>query len=224
MAEEKAPQFTVTDRRKFTSEGELREGASYTTDEPSPAAPEVPATPAAQTAPDPASPVSASSAGSALQEERSAEPEQAPDAIEESEFEESLGPEPTAAETAEQHAAYQKSSSRIDDMLRQANPGAPPSVEMDFEQLVQSIYLSAIVAMGAGTEPGQKPRIDIVGARQSIDMLDVLVKKTEGNLTDREQSLLKNALFNLRMMFLEITNAIASSAQRPPSGAPPQKR
>jgi Domain of unknown function (DUF1844) len=212
---DKAPLFTVTDRRKFTSDGELREGETSSLDDATPSAASAPA--AGDSAPAPAisQPEPAvSSAAAGLDE--------APDAIEESEFEASLGPEPTAAETAEQHAAYQRSSSQIESMLRQANPGAPPSVEMDFEQLVQSIYLSAIVAMGAGAEPGQKPRIDIMGARQSIDMLEVLQKKTKGNLTEQEQRLLQNAVFNLRMMFLEITNAIASSAQRPPAGAPPR--
>jgi hypothetical protein len=72
--------------------------------------------------------------------------------------------------------------------------------------------------MGAATEPGQKPRIDIIGARQSIDMLTVLQEKTRGNLNDTEQQLLQNMLFEVRMMFLEITNAIASQAQQPPSG------
>jgi hypothetical protein len=86
------------------------------------------------------------------------------------------------------------------------------------EQIIQSMYISAIVAMGAATEPGQKPRIDIVGARNSIDMLAVLQEKTKGNLTDKEQRLLQNALFELRMMFLEITNAIAQQAQNPPKG------
>lgn len=31
---EKEPQFIVTDRRKFTSEGELREGAEWSPEEP----------------------------------------------------------------------------------------------------------------------------------------------------------------------------------------------
>jgi hypothetical protein len=211
METEKAPLFTVTDRRKFTSEGELRDGVSIPEESAPPAASEAPAfeSSARLITPEPEAP-----APQAV----SSQPAEPP-----SEFEESLGPDPTAAESAEQHAAYQRSSSQIETMLRQANPGAPPSVEMDFEQLVQSIYLSAIVAMGAGAEPGQKPRIDILGARQSIDMLEVLQKKTTGNLTDQEQRLLQNALFNLRMMFLEITNAIASSAQRPPSGGPPPR-
>ena len=86
------------------------------------------------------------------------------------------------------------------------------------EHVIQSIYISAIMAMGAATEPGQKPRIDIVGARQSVDMLGVLQEKTKGNLTEKEQRLLQNALFELRMMFLEITNAIAQQAQNPPKG------
>jgi hypothetical protein len=95
--------------------------------------------------------------------------------------------------------------------------GASAAVTM--EHVIQSIYLSAVVAMGAATEPGQKPHVDIIGARQSIDMLAVLLEKTKGNLTEKEQRLLQNALFEVRMMFLEITNAIAQQAQKPPKGA-----
>jgi PIN domain nuclease of toxin-antitoxin system len=47
-------------------------------------------------------------------------------------------------------------------------------------------------------------------------MLAVLVEKTRGNLTEREQKLLQTALFNLRMMFLEITNSIAAQATKAP--------
>jgi hypothetical protein len=76
--------------------------------------------------------------------------------------------------------------------------------------------MSAAMQMGAGTPPNEQPRIDIVGARQSIDMLIILEEKTRGNVNEQEKRLLQNALFDLRMSFLEITNAIASSAQRPP--------
>jgi len=133
-------------------------------------------------------------------------------------IEEQLGPVPTSQESAEQHAAYQKSSGQLDDMIRQANPGAAANPPADFEQVVQSFYLSAVIAMGAAAEPGQKPRVDIIGARQSIDLLAVLADKTKGNLNDREQKLLQTALFNLRMMFLEITNSIAAQATKAPPG------
>ncbi|HTD53809.1 MAG TPA: DUF1844 domain-containing protein, partial [Silvibacterium sp.] len=113
-----------------------------------------------------------------------------------------------------------QSSEELDSMLRQANPGLGPSAPMSMEQIIQSMYLSAVVAMGAATEPGQKPHIDIIGARQSIDMLAVLQEKTRGNLTEKEQRLLQNALFELRMMFLDITNAIARQAQKPAPNPP----
>ena len=202
MAEEK-PSFTVADRRKFTLEGELR-------DEPG-QSPETATTPDTSFTPTaaPAEPAS----GPRLVTPP-APPVTATAALDE---EEPL-PEPTAEESAEQHAAYQQSSQHLDSLLRQANPGMGQSAEVTMEHVIQSIYISAIMAMGAATEPGQKPRIDIVGARQSVDMLGVLQEKTKGNLTEKEQRLLQNALFELRMMFLEITNAIAQQAQNPPKG------
>ena len=134
---------------------------------------------------------------------------------------EALGPAPTAAESAAQKTAYQESARQLDTLLAQANPGMPPQGAVTFEHVIQSFYLSAIMAMGAGTEPGQKPRIDIVGARQSIDMLSILGEKTKGNLSAKEEKLLQTVTFEMRMMFLELTNAIARQAmQAPPPGAP----
>jgi len=190
---EKEPQFTVTDRRKFTSEGELREGEG-TASESSPPPPVV------------------ERKTQALQ----AEPEPA-EALDDGE----TIPEPTAAESAQQNKEYNASARRLDDMLLKANPGQPAPAVMNFDRLVQSLYMTAAVQMGAGTAPNEQPRIDILGARQSIDMLSVLEEKTRGNLNEQEKRLLQNALFDLRMSFLEITNAIASSAQRPPQQKKP---
>ncbi len=196
--DEKQLTFTVTDRRKFTLDGELREDAPVS--EPVESAPEKPVAPPPAsekvvTMPSPREP-----GGGCLPkpEERS------------SQF--------TAQESAEQDAAYQASSRQIDDMLRQANPGMGETGTISFEHIIQSFYVSAMLAMGAGTEPGQKARVDILGARQSIDMLALLQEKTRGNLTQKEEATLQNVLFELRMMFLEITNAIAASAQRPADG------
>jgi hypothetical protein len=192
---EKEPQFTVTDRRKFTSEGELREGEGEgKASESSPPPPVV------------------ERKTQALQ----AEPEPA-EVFDDGE----TIPEPTAAESAQQSKEYNASARRLDDMLLKANPGQPAPAVMNFDRLVQSLYMTAAVQMGAGTAPNEQPRIDILGARQSIDMLSVLEEKTRGNLNEQEKRLLQNALFDLRMSFLEITNAIASSAQRPPQQKKP---
>ena len=94
---------------------------------------------------------------------------------------------------------------------------------MTFDQLVQSIYLSAIMQLGGNTPEGKQPQVDLMGARQSIDMLAVLAEKTKGNSSD-EQRLLDSALFELRMAFLEVTQALARSAaakSEPPAGRPP---
>lgn len=212
--------FTVTDRRKFTLDGDLREGAST--------AEETPASPAN------AEPQSEAKLGPQLVQtaspvekevvNRDLEPLPAEDATLDATDEPPL---PTAAESAQQDAEYRASSKKLDDMISQANPAARDNLggrgtEVNFEALVQSLYMTAALQMGAGTQPGEQPRVDILGARQSIDMLSVLVAKTKGNLSDKEQRLLQNALFELRMMFMEITNAISSSAHNP--AAKPPKR
>src|SRR6201986_1085726 len=219
--------FTVTDRRKFTIEGDLREGASAAVEASAPAAKPQPEP---ETKSEPKLGPKLVQSEPAVEKEfvnRNLEPLPAEDEsqLEESEGDEALLPEPTAAESAQQDADYRASSKKLDDMISQANPSARDTLggraaEMNFDKLVQSLYMTAALQMGAGTQPGEQPRVDILGARQSIDMLSVLVEKTKGNLTDKEQRLLQNALFELRMMFMEITNAISSSAHNP-SAKPP---
>jgi hypothetical protein len=194
---EKEPQFTVTDRRKFTSEGELREGHTAVTETITPAPPPAKIQPPISPKPEP-------------------EPELMTPELEMMEEDGETIPEPTAAESAQQNQEYRVAALRLDDMLQKANPGQPIPPTMNFDRMVQSLYMTAAMQMGAGTGPNEQPRIDIVGARQSIDMLIVLEENTKGNISDQEKRLLQNALFDLRMSFLEITNAIANSAQRPP--------
>jgi hypothetical protein len=218
--------FTVTDRRKFTLDGDLREGASTAEEASAPAQPQ----PETRTEPK-LGPKLVQTEPPAEKEvvnkevvNRDLEPLPAEDEPLE---EEALPPEPTAAESAQQDVDYRASSKKLDDMISQANPGTRDTLggrtaEMNFDKLVQSVYMTAALQMGAGAQPGEQPRVDILGARQSIDMLSVLSEKTKGNLTEKEQRLLQNALFELRMMFMEITNAISSSAHNP--AAKPPKR
>jgi hypothetical protein len=192
---EKEPQFTVTDRRKFTAGGELRheEGQEQR---------EAESGPQANAAPAPAPPPNPDAGAPAAAQDASAED---PGAI----------PGPSREQAAQQHREYQASSDRLDELLRQSNPEAGAMQPMNFERLVQFLYMTAAMQMGAGAAPNEQPRVDILGARQSIDMLSILEEKTKGNLSENEKRLLGNALFDLRMSFLEITNAISSSAQRP---------
>lgn len=195
--------FVITDRRKFTLDGEPRPDA-----DPSPEREAREERPAA-----PAEPVAAAPPPT---------PAPTAQAIADDESELQLPPPPTAEETEQAKRAYEMTADHLDTAIRSANPGADHPPAMSFDQLVQSIYLTSLMQLGGTTREGQQPQVDIIGARQSIDMLGVLHEKTKGNLTPAETQLLESALFELRLAFLEITQAIARSAAAKAGGAPGQ--
>jgi hypothetical protein len=207
MSDQNKP-FVVTDRRKFTLDGTPRPDA-----DPSPE-PEPRETAAPAPVAEPPLEFKSSSSGPELAaSETTSEPQSTSDP--------ELPPPPTAAEMEQANTAYQQTSDRLDTAVRAANPGMDHPPTMSFEQIVQSIYMSTIMQLGGGTPDGQQPKIDLMGARQSIDMLSILSEKTRGNLTPIESQLMDNALFEVRMGFLEVTQALARSAARqpPPVGA-----
>lgn len=207
MPESNKP-FVVTDRRKFTSEGELRPEAADAAEEREHNRSSRPPEPPRETAPEPPAPELASTRESAPESDFG--------------YEDSI-PAPTAEQTEQSRFAYEQTADRIETAIRAANPGADHPPAMNFDQLVQSIYLTAIMQLGGATPEGQKPQVDILGARQSIDMLAVLAEKTKGNLSEGETKLLDSALFELRIAFLEITQALARSAAAKGSPAAPPR-
>ena len=72
-------------------------------------------------------------------------------------------------------------------------------------------------------EQGGQPRVDLIGARQTIDTLTLIGDKTKGNLTAAEAAFLQNSLYELRMAYVEVTNALARPPQ-PTSVAGPSQR
>jgi hypothetical protein len=133
-------------------------------------------------------------------------------------------PAPTAKESREQKEAYDASAQRLEDLVRAQNPAVGPQPKVAFENLVQQFYVSAMIQMGAGAQEGQRPRVDILGARTTIDLLGVLAEKTRGNLTEAEENILQSVLFEVRMAFLELTSMISLQAMQPPQPPPPGKR
>ncbi|MGZ6124223.1 MAG: DUF1844 domain-containing protein [Myxococcales bacterium] len=79
---------------------------------------------------------------------------------------------------------------------------------LDFNALVLSLGSSAIVHLGEAPDPvsGQKrEKPDFTMAQQSIDLLGMLQEKTRGNLTADEARFLENMLFDLRMLYVQVT-------------------
>ncbi|HYK50449.1 MAG TPA: DUF1844 domain-containing protein [Terriglobales bacterium] len=194
MPEKKQDSFTVTDRRLFTSEGELRREVSeeeIATSKPAPAPV------AAETKPSEApAPASAGSEGA-------------------------IPPAPTASEQKEQADAYRKMAKELDARVELSGHSAK-EMQMTFERFMASLYMTAMLQLGLMQEEGGQPRIDLLGARQTIDTLSLLSDKTKGNLTPVEENFLQNCLYELRMAYVEVTNALA----RPPqaTGTNPSRR
>ena len=79
---------------------------------------------------------------------------------------------------------------------------------LDFNALVLSLGSSAIVHLGEAPDPtsGQKrEQPDFTMAQQSIDLLGMLQEKTRGNLTPDESRFLENMLFDLRMLYVQVS-------------------
>ena len=216
---EKAIPFVITDRRKFNPDGEARAEATTPETPPHPTAP--------QKNPDPdpenvnTTPGSIGPAPDGPESEPHKEIASTETTPAEGDGVQDMPPPPTAEQMEQSRVAYQATAERLDLAVRAANPGLEHAPPMTFEQLVQSIYMQAILQLGGGTQQGQQPQVDILGARQSIDMLGVLDEKTKGNLSENEQALLSSALFEIRLAFLEITQALARQAQQRATTAPP---
>jgi hypothetical protein len=167
MEKEKKPEFVVTDRRKFTDDGELR--------------PDALAEPKAEAKPEPAPVADAP------------KPEAAP--------------KPNAAPA--QETGYNGDKER----------GEFGGQKMEFVHLLDMLVQTAMMYAGA-MDTGTERRVDIVGMRQMIDLIGVLELKTKGNLTEEEQTMLTNTVFQLRMTYMEIVNMIDKQAMKQAPGAP----
>ena len=188
MAEKKNDSgFTVTDRRLFTSDGELRSDAAEEAEKPKP------------------------ESASALKEAAPTTPH----ALDSAAIERDMPPPPTKAEQEAQAAAYRESSKDIDNEVELSGHSAK-EFEITFERFLASLYMTAMMQLGLMRQQGEQPRVDIIGARQTIDTLSLIAEKTKGNLTPVEENFLQNSLYELRMAYVEVTNALA----RPPQPGP----
>jgi hypothetical protein len=206
--QDKDKPFVINDRRKFRMDGEPKEPIVPTPEPFQESARLIPT-------PEPVStgPVLVNSAHTVTPVPEPPADDEAVETAAEATGQPDLPPPPTPEEIEQVRAAYDATSERLDTMMRSQNLGAEHAPPMDFTQLVQSIYMSAMMQLGAGTQQGQQPRVDIIGAKQSIDMLGVIADKAGDNLEPSEQRLIDAALFELRMGFLEITQMLARQAQ-----------
>jgi hypothetical protein len=75
---------------------------------------------------------------------------------------------------------------------------------VNFETFLLSMGTAALIALGEVENPVTKKREkDLDSAKQHIAILEILEQKTAGNLSEREQALLKEILYTARMKFVQ---------------------
>ena len=196
---EKKPDFVVTDRRLFSSDGELRQ--DVVEDEERRAEREREKREAQQRRND----------------ERAAQNHRAPASAAAS-AEEPDVEAPSAEEQQASAAAYEQSTRQIDaqldkEMRQQGRAHNSHDFQVTFDRFIASLYMTALLQLGLAAPQGGKPEVDLIGARQTIDTVAMLQEKTKGNLAEAEESMLQNILNELRMAYLEVTNLITHPPQ-----------
>jgi hypothetical protein len=200
MAEKRHEQsgFKVTDRRLFNSEGELRADVTEEVHERVSEPVEAP-----------------KSAAPTVNQDPPVEKITAPAAAESGTSDREMPAPPTSAEQDAQAAAYKQSSKDLDAQVELSGHSAK-DFEITFERFLASLYMTAMMQMGLMRQQNEQPRVDLIGARQTIDTLSLISEKTKNNLTAAEEAFLQNSLYELRMAYVEVTNALA----RPPQPGP----
>lgn len=182
-------EFTVKDRRRFTTEGQLRTDTPEEKEE--------------------------KARGNLFPEgERKLEENQ----VQEGKKEESPpaakveSPQPKASETDEAKQEKEKHESWKDRLFRrkkkEEEPKAQPQElpEIDFATFLFSLQTAVILQMGLVPDPQTgKREVNLPSAKQTIDIIGMLKEKTKGNLTKEEETLIDKILFDLRMRYVDAT-------------------
>ena len=78
------------------------------------------------------------------------------------------------------------------------------NLDMQFYQLILSLQAGAMQQMGKIASPiSGKIERDLDMARSTIDLLEMIDRKTKGNLDTDEKRLLEHVLYELRLNFVD---------------------
>ncbi|MGH7133541.1 MAG: DUF1844 domain-containing protein [Phycisphaerales bacterium] len=102
-----------------------------------------------------------------------------------------------------------------------AGAGAREMPEPDFKSLLGTLVTQAILYMGGFPDPQTgRAIVSLEYAQFHIDLLETLEQKTKGNITVEEAGELKQVLHELRMRYVELTQAVAEMAAERAKGGP----
>lgn len=83
-----------------------------------------------------------------------------------------------------------------------------PEIDVRFQEFLTLMSTQVLFAIGATAHPETgKKMVNFPMARKTIDTLDMLKTKTQGNLTTTEEELLDSVLHELRARYVEAAGA-----------------
>lgn len=78
-----------------------------------------------------------------------------------------------------------------------------PLPEINFATFIMSLNASALVHLGIIEDPATDQKVkNLALGKQTIDLMGMLKEKTAGNLTTDEENMLKDILYDLRIMYV----------------------
>jgi hypothetical protein len=148
-------------------------------------------------------------------------------------------PEPKAASTVEESKAEPTTESRTESTeprttaAPESKAAEPPRASSEAEEddddldaedpasfanFMMSIASNAASSLGMMEHPvTHKREVDLELGKHWIDVLGMLEKKTQGNLSSQEKQILESLLSDLRMQYVSLTHSTAKAA-RPYTG------
>lgn len=90
--------------------------------------------------------------------------------------------------------------------VRRGEPAVPEGAlaAVQFSSFVISLATTAFIHLGEMEDPvTSRKETNLEGARQMIDIIDMLRQKTRGNLDPAEQELIEGVLFELKLRYTQ---------------------
>lgn len=111
-------------------------------------------------------------------------------------------------------AAKEKERLAGQERASRSTAGAEPAA--NFVELVNLMAMQAAIGLGGYQGPGgERIPPNPIMAKHHIDLLEVLEKKTAGNLTEDEKRILDGVLYELRMQYVHAVSSPRSGAAKP---------
>lgn len=91
----------------------------------------------------------------------------------------------------------------LDESALSPLPGGEGTPPIDFTTFILSMSTSCMIQLGEIADPDGQTATDLDAARNTIEILQMLDRKTEGNLSGEEDRMLAHVLSDLRERYLK---------------------